>query len=171
MPAINHSILSLCKYLNTIFLCQLVMVISDTTEMSLPIYMLFFFSLDAGLEFSSDDSGVKKPVTPLASPKDVFQDFFPKVCDVLPEHTLTKFGNDLAGARLVSYNVLDVVLTNNSLSRYEKVNKYMVEIRRSLAVDDSPKMIVLLAKVLKKQNNRVLHKIASSMLTKIGTVL
>lgn len=111
------------------------------------------------------------PFTPLASPKDVFQDHFPKVCDVVPESTLTKLGNDLAGARLLSCSVLDSIVTNASLSRYEKVNKYMVEIRRSLAVDDNPETIVLLAKVLKKQNNRVLDEIASSMLTKIGALL
>ena len=90
------------------------------------------------------------------------------MCDAVPENTLTKFGNDLAGARLLSYSVLDVVLTDSFLGRYEKVNKCMVEIRRSLADDNNPKTIVLLAKVLRKQKNRVLDKIASSMLTEIG---
>ena len=103
---------------------------------------------------------------PTKSPKAVYKQHFAKVCDLVSE--TTKLGNDLSTASLLSPMAIENVLTNSSLNRYDKVSRFMNEIYRSLSVDDNSETIVLLCRVLKKQDSKALDKIADSMLKELG---
>ena len=53
-------------------------------------------------------------------------------------------GNDLSTASFLFLMTVENVLTNSSLSRYDKVSRFMSKIQRSLSVDNNPEIIVLL---------------------------
>ena len=128
------------------------------------------FSADESECVASDVEDTTKAFVTIKSPSDVFRDHFGDVCDSIPESTCTKLGNDLVSAQLLSDQILDNIVTNSSLNRYERVNKYMTVVRKTLVVNNDPNIIISLSSVLKKQKVAVLDKIADTMLTEIGKI-
>ena len=97
--------------------------------------------------------------------------------DILRRHTSEllgiisdpdKLAVDLWSADLIPDPVKDNVLTTVGLSRFQKANKLVDEVYRSLKVFNSPAILVKFCEVLNIQHNPGLTRIADEMLKQLS---
>ena len=91
-----------------------------------------------------------------------------EMLDVISDPDTERLPNDLSSANLIPYSVKDDLISTKGLSRYQKASILLNEIHRSLIHTNKPEILENFSKVLTKQDNPALTRIAEHMLKELG---
>ena len=100
------------------------------------------------------------------SPRDILKRHISELLGIISDPD--KLAVDLWSADLIPDPVKDNVLTTVGLSRFQKANKLVDEVYRSLKVFNSPDILVQFCEVLNIQHNPGLTRIADEMLKQLS---
>ena len=104
----------------------------------------------------------------LKSPLNIFVRHMCEMLDVISDPDTERLPNDLSSANLISYSMTDDLISTKGLSRYQKASILLNEIHRSLRHTNKPEILENFIKVLAKQENPALTRIAEHMLKELG---
>ena len=99
------------------------------------------------------------------SPQHILKRHFSELLGIIPDPD--KLAVDLWSADLIPDSVKDNVLTTAGLSRFQKANKLVDEVYRSLEVFNKPDILVKFCEVLNTQHNPGLTRIADEILKQL----
>ena len=104
----------------------------------------------------------------LKSPLNIFVRHMCEMLDVISDPDTERLPNDLSSANLIAYSMTDDLISTKGLSRYQKASILLNEIHRSLRCTNKPEILENFIKVLAKQENPALTRIAEHMLKELG---
>ena len=87
---------------------------------------------------------------------------------VISDPDTERLPNDLSSANLIPYSIKDDLISTKGLSRYQKASKLLNEIERSLRNLNTPEKLEKFCRVVKKQENQALKRMAGEMLKELG---
>ena len=88
--------------------------------------------------------------------------------DVISDPDTERLPNNRSSANLIPYSIKDDFTSTKGLSRYQKASTLLNEIDRSLRLTNNPQILENFSKVLMKQENPALTRIAQDMLKELG---
>ena len=103
------------------------------------------------------------------TPFSVFKRHFSEILAVISDPD--RLANDLSSVDLISNVVKDNIISTPNVPRYEKASKLLNEVQRSLKVNENPKTLILLCKVLTNQKNVEISTICKTMLKELGKLI
>ena len=104
----------------------------------------------------------------LKSPSNIFVRHTCEMLYVITDPDTERLPNDLSSANLIPYSIKDDLISTKGLSRYQKASTLLNEIDRSLRLTNKPQILENFSKVLMKQENPALTRIAEDMLKELG---
>ena len=104
----------------------------------------------------------------LKSPLNIFVRHMCEMLDVISDPDTERLFNDLSSANLIPYSMKDDLISTKGLSRYQKASILLNEIHRSLKHTNKPEILENFSKVLMKQDNPALTRIAEYILKELG---
>ena len=104
----------------------------------------------------------------LKPPSNIFMRHMCEMLDVISDPDTERLPNDLSSANLIPYSVKDDLVSTKGLSLYQKASTLLNEIDRSLRLTKDPQILENFSKVLMKQENPHLSRIAQDMLKELG---
>ena len=103
------------------------------------------------------------------TPFKILKRHFSEILDVVSDPN--RLANDLWGVDLISNVVKDNIISTPSVPRYEKASKLLNEVQRSLKVNENPKTLILICKVLTNQKNLAISTICKTILKELGKLI
>ena len=100
------------------------------------------------------------------SPHDILKSHIPAIIEVIVD--TEKLANNLAAVDLIPHSVKDNVSTTLGISLYQRASRLMNEVHRPMKLYDESQTLQSLCRVLKRQGNPALARIADTILRELG---
>ena len=100
------------------------------------------------------------------SPHDILKSHIPAIIEVVVD--TEKLADNLAAVDLIPQSVKDNVSTTLGISLYQRASRLMNEVHRPMKLYDESQTLQSLCRVLKRQGNPALARIADTILRELG---
>ena len=100
------------------------------------------------------------------SPHDILKSHIPAIIEVIVD--TEKLANNLAAVDLIPHSVKDNVSTTLGISLYQRASRLINEVHRPMKLFDESQTLQSLCRVLKRQGNPALARIADTILRELG---
>ena len=109
---------------------------------------------------------VVKPTPLKVSPYNILKSHIPAIIEVIVD--TDKLADDLAAVDLIPQSVKDNVSTTLGISLYQRASRLINEVHRPMKLFDESQTLQSLCRVLKRQGNPALARIADTILRELG---